>query len=74
MQIADVGGPQQNPFGRLTEALDQIASGEIYVATGGSLRCVAWGEIFTTTTPVRGGVGAVIDGFHRDTPKVVEQN
>lgn len=74
VQIADVWGDQPTPFGRLTEALDQIQPGEIYLATGGSPRCAAWGEILTATARMRRGNGAVIDGFHRDTPKVLEQN
>jgi 4-hydroxy-4-methyl-2-oxoglutarate aldolase len=72
--IADVEGRQERPFGRLTEALDQIEPGEIYLATGGSLNCAAWGEILTATARTRGGVGAVIDGYHRDTPRVLEQD
>jgi regulator of RNase E activity RraA len=28
----------------------------------------------TATAKMRGGAGAVIDGFHRDTPRVLEQN
>lgn len=74
VQLADAAGPQKHPFGRLTEALDQIEPGEIYLATGGSQNCAAWGEILTATARTRGGVGAVIDGFHRDTPRVLEQN
>jgi regulator of RNase E activity RraA len=74
VQIADVWGQQSRPFGRLTEALDQIAPGEVYLATGGQLRCAAWGEILTATARIRSGAGAVLDGFHRDTPKVLEQN
>jgi regulator of RNase E activity RraA len=74
VQIADTVGPDDPPFGRLIEALDQIRPGEIYLATGGSLNCAAWGEIMTATAKTRGGAGAVIDGFHRDTPRVLEQN
>jgi regulator of RNase E activity RraA len=58
----------------MTEALDSIKPFDIYVATGGSMNCAAWGEIMTATAKVRGGVGAIIDGFHRDTPRVLEQN
>jgi 4-hydroxy-4-methyl-2-oxoglutarate aldolase len=58
----------------MTEALDAIQANEIYVATGGSLNCAAWGEIMTAAAHTRGGVGAVIDGFHRDTPRVAEQD
>jgi len=72
--IADAWGPQRLPFGRLTEALDQIQPGEIYLATGGSRNCAAWGEILTATARVRGGGGAVLDGYHRDTRQVLEQN
>ena len=74
VRIADVTGPQTKPFGRLTEALDAIQPGEVYLATGGSMNCAAWGEILTATARTRGGAGAVIDGFHRDTPRVIEQN
>jgi regulator of RNase E activity RraA len=73
VRIEDVNGPQGRPFGRLTEALDAIEPGEVYVATGGSMNCAAWGEILTATARTRGGAGAVIDGFHRDTPRVLEQ-
>src|SRR6185369_9606718 len=32
------------------------------------------GELLTATARTRGAAGAVIDGYHRDTPKVLEQN
>jgi regulator of RNase E activity RraA len=72
--MIDVFGKQKKPFGLLTEALDQLQSGEIYLASGGEMRCAYWGEILTATAKKRGAVGAVINGFHRDTPKVLEQN
>jgi len=72
--MVDVFGKQKKPFGRLTEALDQLQPGEIYLASGGDMRCAYWGEILTATAKKRGAVGAVINGFHRDTPKVIEQN
>jgi regulator of RNase E activity RraA len=72
--MIDVFGKQKKPFGLLTEALDQLESGEIYLASGGDMRCAYWGEILTATAKNRGAVGAVINGFHRDTPKVLEQD
>lgn len=72
--MIDVFGPQKKPFGLLTEALDQIAPHEIYIATGGARRCAYWGELLTATARTRGGAGAVVDGWHRDTPQVLEQN
>ena len=72
--MIDVHGPQKKPFGLLTEALDDLKPGEVYLAGGGALRCAYWGELLTATARTRGAAGAVIDGFHRDTPKVLEQS
>jgi len=72
--MIDVFGKQKKPFGLLTEALDQLQPGEIYLAGGGEMRCAYWGEILTATAKKRGAAGAVINGFHRDTPKMLEQN
>ncbi|MFE1250791.1 RraA family protein [Streptomyces sp. NPDC058735] len=72
--IADCFGAQSKPFGLLTEALDDLRPGEVYLARGSVTPCSAWGEILTATARTRGAVGAVIDGFHRDTPKVLSQN
>ncbi|MEN9359134.1 MAG: hypothetical protein RL095_669 [Verrucomicrobiota bacterium] len=72
--MIDVYGPQAKPFGLLTEALDQLEPGEIYLCSGGDMRCAYWGELLTATARTRGAHGAVINGFHRDTPKVLEQN
>ena len=72
--LVDVFGPQRAPFGRLTEALDSLTEGEVYLARNGRTQCAAWGEILTATAKARGAVGAVIDGYHRDTPRVLEQD
>ncbi|MBL1120766.1 RraA family protein [Streptomyces sp. 110] len=72
--IADVFEPQAQPFGRLTEALDQLQLGEVYlVRNGDAVPCAAWGEILTVTARVRGAAGAVVDGYHRDTSGILEQ-
>lgn len=72
--MIDVYGPQKKPFGLLTEALDQLQEGEIYMASGGDMRCAYWGELLTATARTRKALGAVINGYHRDTPQVMEQN
>lgn len=74
VQIADAWGKQEKPFGLMTEALDALQKNEVYVATGGSINCASWGEIMTAAARTKGGAGAIIDGFHRDTPRVLEQN
>jgi 4-hydroxy-4-methyl-2-oxoglutarate aldolase len=72
--MIDVHGPQKKPFGLMTEALDDLKPGEVYLCAGGGMRCAYWGELLTATARTRGAAGAVIDGFHRDTPKVLEQD
>lgn len=71
VEVADVHG---RPFGRLTEALDQLRPGDVYLARTGAMPCAAWGELLTTAARVRGAVGAVLDGFHRDTDKILTQD
>lgn len=72
--IADRFDNSKKPFGLLTEALDQLEAGEVYLARGSRIDCSAWGEILTATARGRGAVGAVVDGFHRDTHKVLAQD
>ena len=72
--MIDVYGPQKKPFGFLTEALDQLEENEIYIAAGGSKRCAYWGELLTATARCRKAVGAVVNGWHRDTPQVLSQD
>ena len=62
--MIDVFGQQKKPFGYLTEAL----------AAGGTMRCAYWGELLTATAKKRGAAGAVVNGWHRDTPQVLDQN
>lgn len=69
----DVFGTQKKPFGLLTEALDQLQKNEIYIATGAH-NSALWGELLTATAKMRGAVGAVLDGWHRDTPQVLTQD
>jgi regulator of RNase E activity RraA len=70
--MIDVFGPQKKPFGLLTEALDQLEKDEVYIATGGSMRCAYWGEILTVTAKKRGATGAIVNGYHRDTNMILE--
>ena len=69
----DVFGAPKKPFGYLTEALDQLKPNEIYVATGAH-NSALWGELLTAAAKARGAVGAVLDGYSRDTPQVLSQN
>ena len=69
----DIYQPPEKPFGYMTEALDDLKPNEIYVATGAH-NSALWGELLTASAKARGAVGAILDGYVRDTPKVLEQN
>ena len=71
--VGDVYGLPARPFGMLTEALDQLEPGDVYIAPRTITPAAMWGEILTATAQQRGAVGAVVDGFHRDTVKVLGQ-
>lgn len=73
--MIDVFGEQKKPFGYLTEALDQLQKNEIYIATGGTKPLRLLGASCSPPLPgTRGAVGAVLNGWHRDTPQVLAQN
>jgi regulator of RNase E activity RraA len=58
---------KSDPFGLMFKALDDLKADEIYICTGSSPRYALWGEMMSTRAKSLGGVGAVVDGFHRDT-------
>jgi len=72
--MMDVYGTQSEPFGLMTQALDDLREGDVYIAAGAMHRSANWGEIMTAAAKARGAIGAVVDGYHRDTPMVLEQN
>ncbi len=55
------------PFGLMLDALDQLRPNEIYVCTGGSPKYALWGELMSTRALHCGAIGAVLDGYVRDT-------
>ena len=62
------------PEDRKQRALDQLKENEIYIAAGGTKRCAYWGELLTAAARTRKASGAVVNGWHRDTPQVLSQN
>lgn len=75
LEADDTGGegPGRNsavlnqPFGIMLDALDDLQSGEVYICTGASPSYALWGELMSTCAMNRGAVGAVVDGYSRDT-------
>jgi 4-hydroxy-4-methyl-2-oxoglutarate aldolase len=74
VRLATATRARGSGFGKLTEALDQLQPGEVYLASGGTIPCAAWGELMTTTARGRGAVGAVLNSYHRDTVRILEHD
>lgn len=69
--LAMSAGPlARKPFGLMLEALDDLRPGEIYVATGASLRYALWGGLMSTRAQHLGAAGAVLDGYIRDSEEI----
>ncbi len=62
----------RQPFGLMFEALDGLQPHEVYVATGCAPRFALWGGLMTTRAQHLKAAGAVLDGYSRDTPEVLE--
>jgi regulator of RNase E activity RraA len=62
----------QKPFGMLFEALDDLQRHEVYLATGCAPQFALWGGLMTTRASHLRAAGAVLDGYSRDTPEVLE--
>ena len=72
--MMDVFEAQEQPFGLMTQALDDLQPNEVYIASGALHRSANWGEIMTATAKSRSAAGAVVNGYHRDTPQVLSQD
>ncbi len=55
------------PFGLMLRALDDLQPGEVYICSGASPRYALWGELMSTAARNSGAVGAVVNGYSRDT-------
>lgn len=62
------------PFGLMLRALDDLKKNEVYICTGASPTYALWGELMTMAARNRGAVGAVVDGYSRDTRGILAQN
>ena len=62
------------PFGLMLPALDDLRPGEVYVCSGSSPSYALWGELMSMAATNRGAVGAVVNGYSRDTKGILAQN
>jgi regulator of RNase E activity RraA len=59
------------PFGLMLDALDDLRPNEVYVCAGASPSYACWGELMSIRAMQCGAVGAVMDGYSRDTRAIV---
>ena len=64
----------EKPFGLMLEALDDLRPNEVYVNTGSSPRNALWGELMTIRARKLGSVGAVLNGYTRDTKAILQMS
>jgi 4-hydroxy-4-methyl-2-oxoglutarate aldolase len=64
----------QKPFGLMLEALDDLQPGEVYIATGASLRYALWGGLMSTRAQHLKAAGAILDGYVRDAGEIEALN
>jgi len=62
------------PFGLMLEALDDLKKNEVYICTGSSPSYALWGELMSTRARILGAVGAVVNGYSRDTDGILKMN
>lgn len=62
------------PFGLMLEALDDLKPNEIYLCTGASPTYALWGELMSARAMKLGAVGAVVNGYSRDTNGILALN
>lgn len=69
---ASVNPAMAQPFGLMLRALDDLKVGEVYICAGGSPRYALWGELMSTRAIRLGAAGAVLNGYSRDTPGILQ--
>jgi 4-hydroxy-4-methyl-2-oxoglutarate aldolase len=67
--------PKSEPYKLTIEVLDSIKQDEIPVVVASTdARTALWGELFSTASRARGARGTIIDGFARDTRKILQMD
>ena len=67
LSTGNINPVMEKPFGLMLEALDDLKANEVYVCTGASPVYALWGELMSTRAIKLGAVGAVVNGYSRDT-------
>lgn len=67
---AGQGPLNDQPFGVMFAALDDLKPGEIYIASGASLDYALWGGLMSTRAQHLAAAGAILNGYIRDCDEI----
>ncbi len=62
----------KEPYTTTIAAIDNLKPGDIGVLATGGINATYWGELFSNAALARGARGMVMDGYHRDTRKILD--
>jgi regulator of RNase E activity RraA len=62
----------QEPYTTAIAAIDHMTPGDVGVLSTSGINATYWGELFSNAALARGARGMVMDGYHRDTRKILE--
>ncbi len=71
-QDIDAVPDERRPWGAMLEALDSLRPDEVYLCSGSQRDYALFGELMATAARRRGAVGAICNGFVRDTHRLLE--
>lgn len=60
------------PFGIMFEALDSLKANDVYICSGASPAYALWGGLMSIRARHTGAVGAVLNGYSRDTNEILQ--
>lgn len=71
--MAPIYEMKPEPYTKIIAAIDALQPGNVgVVATSGLAQAAYWGELFSNAALGRGARGMVLDGYHRDTRKILD--
>ncbi|MBX3070515.1 MAG: RraA family protein [Thermomicrobiales bacterium] len=71
--MAPIYEMKPEPYTKVIAGIDSLQPGNVgVVATGGLSSAAYWGELFSNAALGRGARGMVMDGYHRDTRKILD--
>lgn len=62
----------KEPYTTAIAAIDALKPGDVGVLATSGINATFWGELFSNAALARGARGMVMDGYHRDTRKILD--